>query len=150
MPWKHEFVTPNYFLCACITWPRTGVVRQHAKRLHVEFDFAISSHMNMQSHEFAHAYDRSTSCCLRSMHKNRHTHVRLPDFQTIPPTNTHTHTCLQYRSPDFQGMPQDQALKEFKNRIDKYELVYKTISDDSLSYVKVCMHVCVHKLHVHW
>ncbi|KAJ1470122.1 6-phosphofructo-2-kinase-domain-containing protein, partial [Baffinella frigidus] len=40
-------------------------------------------------------------------------------------------------SPDFVGISAEQALADFKERVRKYELVYRTISDDDLSYIKV-------------
>lgn len=41
------------------------------------------------------------------------------------------------RSPDFVGVPKEQALADFRARIEKYEKVYRTIGDDNLSYIKV-------------
>ena len=40
-------------------------------------------------------------------------------------------------SPDFMGVSPDKAKHDFLSRIRKYEQVYKTITDDSLSYIKV-------------
>ena len=40
-------------------------------------------------------------------------------------------------SPDFVGVDPDKAKADFLARIRKYEQVYKSITDDSLSYIKV-------------
>lgn len=43
---------------------------------------------------------------------------------------------MQY-SPDYAGMDMAQALADFKERIQKYESVYETITDRTLHYVKL-------------
>ena len=40
-------------------------------------------------------------------------------------------------SPDFKGVEAQRALLDFRERVRKYELVYRTINDDELSYIKV-------------
>jgi broad specificity phosphatase PhoE len=40
-------------------------------------------------------------------------------------------------SPDFDGMTQQEALSDLRKRVTKYEEQYETITDDSLSYMKV-------------
>jgi hypothetical protein len=40
-------------------------------------------------------------------------------------------------SPDFSGMSKEEALRDLKNRVRKYEEQYETITDDSQSYMKV-------------
>jgi len=40
-------------------------------------------------------------------------------------------------SPDYTGMDMEAALADFKERIQKYEQVYETISDRTLHYVKL-------------
>ena len=40
-------------------------------------------------------------------------------------------------SPDFRGMSTEEAMKDLKKRVQKYESQYETITDDSLSYIKV-------------
>jgi 6-phosphofructo-2-kinase len=40
-------------------------------------------------------------------------------------------------SPDFDGMPVADALCDLRARVAKYEAQYETITDDSLSYIKV-------------
>lgn len=40
-------------------------------------------------------------------------------------------------SPDFDGMSNEEALQDLRNRVRKYEEQYETILDDSLSYIKV-------------
>jgi 6-phosphofructo-2-kinase len=40
-------------------------------------------------------------------------------------------------SPDFNGMPEADALHDLRNRVAKYEAQYETILDDTLSYIKI-------------
>lgn len=40
-------------------------------------------------------------------------------------------------SPDFDGMPTEEALADLRARVKKYEDQYETITDDSMSYIKV-------------
>lgn len=40
-------------------------------------------------------------------------------------------------SPDYQGMSQEAALADLKNRVKKYEEAYETIDDDNFSYIKI-------------
>jgi hypothetical protein len=40
-------------------------------------------------------------------------------------------------SPDFDGMPEADAIKDLRNRVAKYEAQYETITDDTLSYIKI-------------
>lgn len=40
-------------------------------------------------------------------------------------------------SPDFDGMPTEDALADLRARVKKYEDQYETITDDSMSYIKV-------------
>ncbi|KAL6041106.1 6-phosphofructo-2-kinase/fructose-2, 6-bisphosphatase-like isoform X4 [Balamuthia mandrillaris] len=40
-------------------------------------------------------------------------------------------------SPDYQNMPYEQALHDLQQRIQNYQLVYRSISDDALSYIKL-------------
>lgn len=40
-------------------------------------------------------------------------------------------------SPDFKGMSTDEAVADLKKRVEKYEDMYETIADDSLSYIKI-------------
>jgi 6-phosphofructo-2-kinase len=40
-------------------------------------------------------------------------------------------------SPDFDGMPVADALHDLRNRVAKYEAQYETITDDSMSYIKI-------------
>lgn len=40
-------------------------------------------------------------------------------------------------SPDYRGVNMEQALKDFKERISKYESVYETINDRTMHYVKL-------------
>jgi 6-phosphofructo-2-kinase len=40
-------------------------------------------------------------------------------------------------SPDYAGMDEGEALEDLKNRVAKYEAAYETITDDSLSYIKI-------------
>jgi 6-phosphofructo-2-kinase/fructose-2,6-biphosphatase len=40
-------------------------------------------------------------------------------------------------SPDYRGVKMEDALKDFKDRIAKYEAVYETITDRTLHYVKL-------------
>jgi hypothetical protein len=40
-------------------------------------------------------------------------------------------------SPDFDGMPVQDALNDLRNRVAKYEAQYETITDDTLSYIKI-------------
>jgi 6-phosphofructo-2-kinase / fructose-2,6-biphosphatase 3 len=40
-------------------------------------------------------------------------------------------------SPDYSGMPPENALSDFKRRIQKYLDVYETIDDRRLHYIKV-------------
>lgn len=40
-------------------------------------------------------------------------------------------------SPDYKGMPFEEALADLKRRVAKYEEAYETIDDDKLSYIKV-------------
>jgi 6-phosphofructo-2-kinase/fructose-2,6-biphosphatase 1 len=40
-------------------------------------------------------------------------------------------------SPDYAGMEESEALADLKNRVAKYEEAYETITDDSLSYIKI-------------
>ena len=40
-------------------------------------------------------------------------------------------------SPDFAGMPFNEALKDLKARVKNYEDVYETLDDDGVSYIKV-------------
>lgn len=40
-------------------------------------------------------------------------------------------------SPDFQGMTEEEAIEDLRNRVQKYEEAYETIEDDSQSYIKI-------------
>mmetsp|Transcript_4900 Transcript_4900/g.10980 ORF Transcript_4900/g.10980 Transcript_4900/m.10980 type:complete len:650 (+) Transcript_4900:394-2343(+) len=40
-------------------------------------------------------------------------------------------------SPDFTGMTEEAALADLLQRVTKYEQQYQTITDDSLSYIKI-------------
>jgi 6-phosphofructo-2-kinase/fructose-2,6-biphosphatase 1 len=40
-------------------------------------------------------------------------------------------------SPDYEGMCEKEALEDLQNRVKKYEEQYETITDDSLSYIKI-------------
>lgn len=40
-------------------------------------------------------------------------------------------------SPDYAGEDPEEAIRDFMERIKKYEEVYETISDESLTYVKI-------------
>lgn len=40
-------------------------------------------------------------------------------------------------SPDYKGLSKDEALEDLKERVRKYEEQYETITDDSLSYIKM-------------
>ena len=40
-------------------------------------------------------------------------------------------------SPDYKGMSQEEAIADLKMRVQKYEEQYETITDDSLSYIKI-------------
>ena len=40
-------------------------------------------------------------------------------------------------SPDFEGMSEEEAVADLRERVKKYEEQYETIDDDSLSYIKV-------------
>jgi hypothetical protein len=40
-------------------------------------------------------------------------------------------------SPDYKDMVEEEALADLKNRVTKYEEQYETITDDSLSYIKI-------------
>jgi len=40
-------------------------------------------------------------------------------------------------SPDYEGMPEEQALADIRSRVQKYEDSYETITDDSQSYIKI-------------
>jgi hypothetical protein len=41
------------------------------------------------------------------------------------------------RSPDFEGLTEEEAMQDLKARAAKYEERYETIDDDSLLYVKL-------------
>jgi 6-phosphofructo-2-kinase/fructose-2,6-biphosphatase 1 len=40
-------------------------------------------------------------------------------------------------SPDYAGMNEQEAMEDLRNRVRKYEDQYETITDDSLSYIKI-------------
>lgn len=40
-------------------------------------------------------------------------------------------------SPDYKGMPEEDALADLKMRVAKYKEQYETIDDDRLSYIKI-------------
>lgn len=40
-------------------------------------------------------------------------------------------------SPDYKDMSQEEAMADLRNRVRKYEEKYETITDDSLSYIKI-------------
>ncbi|KAL3915870.1 MAG: hypothetical protein SGILL_005442 [Bacillariaceae sp.] len=40
-------------------------------------------------------------------------------------------------SPDYAGMNEEEAMTDLRNRVKKYEDQYETITDDSLSYIKI-------------
>lgn len=40
-------------------------------------------------------------------------------------------------SPDYKGFSKEEAMKDLKERVQKYEEQYETITDDSLSYIKM-------------
>lgn len=40
-------------------------------------------------------------------------------------------------SPDYKGMPEEEALADLRQRVKKYEDQYETITDDSQSYIKI-------------
>ncbi|GKY98481.1 hypothetical protein MPSEU_000805400 [Mayamaea pseudoterrestris] len=41
------------------------------------------------------------------------------------------------QSPDFDGMSEEEAFADLRQRVLKYENAYETITDDSLSYIKI-------------
>lgn len=40
-------------------------------------------------------------------------------------------------SPDYKDMSEEEAIEDLKKRVKKYEEQYETITDDSLSYIKI-------------
>jgi len=40
-------------------------------------------------------------------------------------------------SPDFAGMTTDEAIRDLRKRVEKYEQQYETIDDDTQSYIKI-------------
>eukprot|EP00520_Triparma_pacifica_P014985 CAMPEP_0118649680 /NCGR_PEP_ID=MMETSP0785-20121206/9831_1 /TAXON_ID=91992 /ORGANISM="Bolidomonas pacifica, Strain CCMP 1866" /LENGTH=620 /DNA_ID=CAMNT_0006541981 /DNA_START=467 /DNA_END=2325 /DNA_ORIENTATION=+ len=40
-------------------------------------------------------------------------------------------------SPDFEGMTEEEAMRDLKDRVKNYEMVYETLDDDDSSYIKV-------------
>eukprot|EP00934_Nitzschia_sp_Nitz4_P003752 Nitzschia sp. Nitz4//scaffold62_size106224//36559//38517//NITZ4_004350-RA/size106224-augustus-gene-0.89-mRNA-1//1//CDS//3329555838//3742//frame0 len=40
-------------------------------------------------------------------------------------------------SPDYKDMPEEEAMADLQLRVSKYEEQYETITDDSLSYIKI-------------
>jgi hypothetical protein len=40
-------------------------------------------------------------------------------------------------SPDYKGVAKEEAMEDLKKRVEKYEEAYETITDDSLSYIKI-------------
>jgi len=40
-------------------------------------------------------------------------------------------------SPDYKNMDEQEAIKDLKQRVKQYEQQYETITDDSLSYIKI-------------
>ena len=40
-------------------------------------------------------------------------------------------------SPDYHGVPEEEALADLRERVSKYEESYETITDDSQSYIKI-------------
>ena len=40
-------------------------------------------------------------------------------------------------SPDYKGMPEEEAMADVRDRVRKYEEAYETLDDDSLSYIKL-------------
>ena len=40
-------------------------------------------------------------------------------------------------SPDYAGIPEEEALQDLRERVKKYEEAYEPISDDSQSYIKI-------------
>ena len=40
-------------------------------------------------------------------------------------------------SPDFQGMSEEEAITDLKERVQKYEEAYEPIDDDTQSYIKI-------------
>ena len=40
-------------------------------------------------------------------------------------------------SPDYDGIPEEEALADLRQRVKKYEDQYETITDDSQSYIKI-------------
>jgi len=40
-------------------------------------------------------------------------------------------------SPDYKDMDDEEAIKDLQKRVNKYEEQYETITDDSLSYIKI-------------
>ncbi|CAJ1943128.1 unnamed protein product [Cylindrotheca closterium] len=40
-------------------------------------------------------------------------------------------------SPDYKGVSKEEAIRDLKERVRKYEEQYETITDDSLSYIKM-------------
>ena len=40
-------------------------------------------------------------------------------------------------SPDYQGVPEEEALADLRERVTKYEEQYEPIADDSQSYIKI-------------
>ncbi|KAG7363359.1 6-phosphofructo-2-kinase-domain containing protein [Nitzschia inconspicua] len=40
-------------------------------------------------------------------------------------------------SPDYAGVSEEEAMADLRNRVKKYEDQYETITDDSLSYIKI-------------
>lgn len=40
-------------------------------------------------------------------------------------------------SPDYEGMTEEEAIADLRNRVEKYESAYETIADDTISYIKI-------------
>ena len=40
-------------------------------------------------------------------------------------------------SPDYAGIPEEEALQDLRERVKKYEEAYEPIADDSQSYIKI-------------
>lgn len=78
---------------------------------------------------------------IRSRLQKKSTHIELVFIESICTDEEVLQNNLLQKirhSPDFQGIPEEEALSDLKKRILAYERVYEPVSDDeNVAYIKV-------------
>lgn len=73
----------------------------------------------------------------QTMEKNNIEPMFVETLCDDPELIMHNIMDVKTTSPDYEGVDSETAAADFMKRIEKYESVYETISDEQLTYVKI-------------